>query len=128
MKKHTISPYTYPGLNFTNISLLLELKDIKLGFMSKEMVMRIISEECNVTEEDILSRRRNKEVVFARHLYCSILKRFFGYTLTKIGGILKRDHTTVINSICSFRKRYIKDLGYREVVHTIYNRVGIKTF
>ena len=128
MKKHTISPYIYPGLNFTNISLLLELKDIKLGIMSKEMVMRIISEECNVTEEDILSRCRNKEVVFARHLYCSILKRFFGYTLKKIGGILKRDHTTVISSIGAFRKRYIKDLGYREVVHTIYNRVGIKTF
>jgi len=127
---HPVSPYVYPGLKLlpTYKVGITQLAKSSRYNISDEMILSIISEVCEVSQEGILSRSREKELVFARHMFCSILKRYFGYTLKKIGSIVDRDHTTVISSIGAFRNRYIRDLGYREVVHTVYNRVGIRTF
>jgi chromosomal replication initiator protein len=129
-KKHPVSPYLYPGLNLLptdKIGIKQLTKHIRYNISSEE-ILSIISEECQIDVEGILSRSRKKELVFGRHMFCSVLKRYFGYSLKKIGSIVERDHTTIINSIDVFRDRYIQDLDYRELVHRVYERVGIRTF
>lgn len=130
IKKHSVSPYVYPGLKLfptDKVGIIQLTKHIRYN-ISNEEILNIISEECRIDVEGILSRSRRRDLVYGRHMFCSILKRYFGYSLKKIGDIVDRDHTTVINSIEVFRDRYIQDLDYRAIVHKVYDKVGIRTF
>lgn len=129
-KKHSVSPYVYPGLKLfptDKVGIQQLTKHIRYN-ISNEEILNIISEECRIDVEGILGRSRRRDLVYGRHMFCSILKRYFGYSLKKIGDIVDRDHTTVINSIDVFRDRYIQDLDYRAIVHKVYDKVGIRTF
>lgn len=129
IKKQSVSSYIYPGLRLNpidKIGIKQITKHIKYN-ISTEEILSIISEECKVDVEGILSRSRKKELVFGRFIFCSILKRYFCYSLKTIGNIIGRDHTTVINAIDVFRERYILELNYREVADKVYERVGIRT-
>ena len=129
MKKRSfLSPYIYPGLKMAH-GLHREIKEQSKSLqfsLSKDEVLKIISEERFVTVEDILSRSRKTEYVIARHMYCSILKKYYGYTLKKIGSIINRDHTSVIHSIQQFNNHYQYEEGYRKSVNRIYDRLGIQ--
>lgn len=130
IKKHSVSPYVYPGLKLfptDKVGILQLAKHLRYN-VSNEQILGIISKECQIDVEDILGRSRRRDLVYGRHMFCSILRRYFGYSLKKIGDIVDRDHTTVINSIGVFRNRYIRDLDYREIVHKVYDKVGIRTF
>lgn len=130
IKKHSVSPYVYPGLKLfptDKVGIQQLTKHIRYN-ISNEEILNIISEECRIDVEGILGRSRRRDLVYGRHMFCSILKQYFGYSLKKIGSIVDRDHTTVINSIDVFRDIYVQDLDYREIVHKVYDKVGIRTF
>ena len=127
-KKQSVSAYIYPGLRLNptdKIGIKQITKHMRYN-ISTEEILSIISEECQIEVEGILSRSRKKEVVFGRHMFCSVLKRYFGYSLKTIGSIVERDHTTIINSIDVFRERYIQEIDCRELVHRVYERIGIR--
>lgn len=51
---------------------------------------------------DVKSRKRDRPIATARHLYCYLARKHFGnsgYTLTDIGRLIKRSHDVVIHSI-----------------------------
>jgi len=130
MSNKNINPYLYPGLRISNVvrnEIKRKTKSFRFG-LTKEEILRIIAEENSVNVEDILTRSRKKELVNARHTYSSILKRYYGYTYVRIADIMKKDHTTIIHSVDTFRTRYINEEDYRHIAHKIYNRIGIQTF
>ena len=79
----------------------------------------------------LASKRRYKELVKIRHIYCFIAKSM-GYTLQNIAysltGVDKKplDHTTVINAIRNFSNMYETDPTYRRDYHNIYKRIREK--
>jgi len=76
---------------------------------------------CNVTGsiiEDVKSKNRKIEVVSARRLIYSYLKKHTKLTLWAIGKMYGgQDHTTVIHSI----RKHDLLLETRDVMHTNYN-------
>jgi chromosomal replication initiator protein len=128
MKQNVVSPYVYPGLNLKHVDMRILKKQVKyLKYsLTVDEILEIVSEECGIKVEDIVSKIRNKEVVNGRYIFCSIMKKYYGYPLKKIGNILGRDHTTIIHAIHTFRVRYVHESQYRDMTQRIYDRIGIQ--
>lgn len=112
-----ISPYVYPGIKecFRPVS---EIKFNRVK-VTPDLILSIISKNCSVSVEDILSKTRKKDIVDARHYFCAIMRKQLGYPVVAIGRYMDRDHTTVIHSVRTFDDRCSTDEGYRLVFETI---------
>jgi len=129
-RKDIVSPYVFPGLTVgpatkNEIKKLVRYNRLNL---KKEDILEIISEECGVSVNDVMKKSRKSELVKVRHIYSAILKKYYGFSYPKIGEIMDKDHTTIINSVDKFRNRYINEEEYRDTINKIYNRIGIKTY
>lgn len=90
----------------------------------------IIRKACNylqLNENDVLSKKRNRELVYARMIIIDMLlnQQSFVYTLQKIATILnKRDHTTIIHN-----RDVLKDLVETdEAMRNLVKNVHLNTF
>lgn len=85
--RRPVSPYVYPGLGFRRSGL---------------QVLEFIYDCCealDVSYTDLVSTKRNQDVVFARHSICHCLRLREKKSYTDIGAFFNRDHATVINSV-----------------------------
>ncbi len=62
-------------------------------------VMRAVCQVFNMTPDAIQSQNRKQDFVFARHMFCYICRKHLCLSLTDIGRILMRDHSTIINAV-----------------------------
>lgn len=61
-------------------------------------MMRAIECELNVTEEQLKSKSRKRDIVEARVIFCVMLKNMDKkITLTKLGSYIMKDHSTVVH-------------------------------
>lgn len=117
-----ISPYVFPGIKeqYRTSNSRKYFKSV----ISPEDVLKIISENCNVKIEDVLSKTRKKDMVEARHIFCAIMRNQFGHSYTTIGQFIgHRDHTTVIHSIKVFNNRCFCEEGYKELITNILYQI-----
>ena len=80
-----------------------ELKDIfadpKQGNMSIDIIQRVVSEEYNLTPNDLKGKKRTKNIVRPRQISMYLCRELTEYSLTEIGEAFgNRDHTTVLHS------------------------------
>lgn len=65
-----------------------------------KIAMGAVCTSFGVLEEEMTSKTRLQIVAFARHAYCSMLRKFTRLTLREIGELLgDRNHATVLNSV-----------------------------
>lgn len=65
-----------------------------------------VANACGVTSEEIVGESRRAEIVDARHLAIALIRVRFGWTHYRIAEHFgKRDHTTVMHAVNSFRSR-----------------------
>ena len=127
LKNMSISPYSFPGLKLDlnekqqikNNSKLLRYK------ITKEEILEIIADECGITVGQILNKSRKREVINGRFIFCGIMNDYFSYTLKRIGGVVGRDHTTVIHAVRKFKDRIRNEDDFRDLVNGVYNKIGI---
>lgn len=62
-----------------------------------------VCEKLKLTKQQILSKKRTSNLLIARCLVCYYLK-CSGCSLSEIGRILNRDHSTIINSLKKYEK------------------------
>jgi hypothetical protein len=68
---------------------------------------------------------RYREIMELRHIFCFVAK-LMKHTYTDIGRYLNRDHTTVINSIKTFRNLYQTEEGFKMKYLRIINHIKKK--
>ena len=122
-KKSKISPYAYPGIKRNAIPDKFFKKTITLP---TNEILEIISRQTNVSISDILSDRRFTEMVKARHIFCGILRMTYKFSLTHIGTLLQRDHTTIISAVKQFNNRKQLEENFRNVVENIELEINLK--
>lgn len=71
---------------------------LKFHHLTTSELIRIICDVCEVTWPQIVSDSRRIHIVIARQLFCWFALTVQQKTLSRIGEILGRDHTTVIHS------------------------------
>lgn len=90
--------------------------------MELKRILKAVSEVTLISEQDILTKSRLKEIVFARHLYCYFSCEKTRYSLKSIGKLINRDHASVIHG----NKRIIYELEYYPEVKHIIKRINFK--
>jgi chromosomal replication initiation ATPase DnaA len=55
--------------------------------------------------DDILGRNRRREIIIVRQLYYKLVREKKGFTISKIGELCGRDHSTITNGI-----KHVNDL------------------
>jgi chromosomal replication initiation ATPase DnaA len=93
--------------------------DLQLGD-----VLQIVSEVTNVFQDDILSHKRDREIVTARALFCYMSRMRMRKSLKHIGRYINRHHSSVINLISN----YDNYLNMKYKSETIYYNAAVDRF
>lgn len=70
---------------------------------------------------NIAKNTREQAYINARIIYYKLCKDFTHHSSGKIGGIINRDHTTVLHSLKNFEYYILKDKYYNKLYTDLYN-------
>lgn len=79
------------------------LKDIidpnKINEITPNIIIQVVSEQFNIRSEDIISQKRNAEIVVPRHIIMYLCRKLADMSYHSIATLLNRkDHTTVLHA------------------------------
>lgn len=107
-----MNPYTFPGLK--GVKILEQYLIIAQG-ITPERVVEVVCENLDITQKDLVGKKRHRPIAYSRHIISHILVKKMGMQLSKVGKnyLGGRDHTTVINSLKVFSDLYETDETFR---------------
>lgn len=106
-----ISPYSFPGILFQEISL--------------DYIDQMVCNSFCVTQKDLQKRTRRMDIVEPRKVCMALRSIIAGQTLTQTGNHFCKDHATVLHARKSVLNRYQVDLRYREQIQHILNSMNV---
>lgn len=83
---------------------------------------KIFSAVClnyKVSKEDLLSNKRNSNIVYARHIAIYLIRSITEMSYPNIGKIFDKDHTTIIASIQKMEKKILNDTNFAMEINTL---------
>jgi len=93
--------------------------------MKFKWIVSIVCNFYNIKEKDVLSPKRNKDIVKARQIISYIVREKFGISYPVIGRKLGgRNHATAIHSCNKIRKIINKDAILKEEIEKILNFIS----
>ena len=91
-----------------------------------DLIIKEVCTEFDVRLDDVMSDKRDRDYVYARHMICLLLRERTLLTLKRIGYMLSRDHTTIIYSVKSASNLIETYDVYRAKYHNIKKRLEAK--
>ena len=93
---------------------------------SKKMedIIIAVSKKFNISREDILSTKRNKEIAIPRHICVYVARNVTGLSQSQIGKAINRDRTTVINSEAFVKEEMSNNPSFAVEVNDILREIG----
>ena len=114
-----ISPYVYVGLQNTNITHSCP----EILF---DRLLQMVSTDFNMSCEQLLSRRRWRDCIYARQIMSYILRIHYRMKVTSIGRLMgNRDHSTILHSTKQHYNDYECSAEYREICDRILRKLGV---
>lgn len=110
--------------NTENINQFLQQprQNIKI---EPKAVLEAVCSYFNLNQKDLTGAKRQKELVFPRHIAMFILSEQLSLTVEKIGQILgKRDHTTVMHGRDKIKKLTQTDREVQRIINEIRGRLS----
>lgn len=93
--------------------------------ITPDYIMRVVCDHYDVKEEDIISKKRNKEFILPRHITMYLCRKYTDYTYGGIGTLIgNRDHSTVINAVDAIEDLIKKDEIFKKTLDTIINKIN----
>lgn len=105
------------------------LKDIispeENKIITPQLIVNTVCEQYGIRIEDIVSRKRNSEVVLPRQIIMYLCREMTDISLEEIGRILgKKDHTTVMSGISRIKGKLTTDEDLVKNVDIIRKKLG----
>lgn len=92
--------------------------------MSISHIKRKVCDYFNITEEELCSKVRTKEVAFARQIAMYLTRELTNISLPKIGEAFgKRDHSTVMHACDRIRTRMISDPETHNIIKILMSNI-----
>ena len=89
-----------------------------------DKIYTAVYKKYNVTKEDILSQKRNKEIAEARHICVYLIREITEMSYPNIGKIFGRDHATIMSSYDKISKKLtdpLFNMDIEDLIHEITN-------
>ena len=90
-------------------------------------ILSVVEEFYHVSHDEIISKKRTKNIAFARHVAAYLANTMCEMSLKSVGAIFGRDHTTVIHSIEVIEKKERSDARFREELRQLKNVILLKS-
>ena len=128
-----ISPYIFPGIRRTDLPvnytrLAKQTVDREEIQITSELILAAINEIAGVNPDEVKGRIRSRKVVTARHIYCFYARTLLGHSLNEIGGVINRDHTTIMYALKSYQDHYLYEPPFQKlssrIKHLIFGMTG----
>lgn len=85
------------------------LEDSEPTTVTIDKIFTVVYRKYNVSKEDLLSSKRNKNIAQARHVAIYLIREIIKMSTPSIGTIFNRDHTTIMSSIEAVTKKISND-------------------
>ena len=91
-------------------------------------IVRLVEEDFDVTLGAMQSHTRLRRIVIPRQTIMWLIRNTMGnMTTVSIGKLFDRDHATVLHACKSIEDQIQTDIGYRNRLCVILNKLGYKT-
>ena len=87
----------------------------------------VVEEFYHVSHEDMIGRKRSKNIAFPRHVAVYLTNTLCEMSLKAVGSAFGRDHTTVIHSLEVVETKMKEDARFNEEVQQLKNIILIKS-
>jgi chromosomal replication initiator protein len=77
-----------------------------------DKIFAAVFKKCNVQREELVGKKRNKEIANARHIAIYLIREITEMSYPNISKIFDRDHATIMASIEVVKKRISSDAIY----------------
>ena len=85
------------------------------------VILSNVSQCCMVTLDQLRSKKRQREIVEARQIYCKLAKKRTKYTLEQIGSAINKDHATVLHSVRTCNNLIETNINFKNKYHDCAN-------
>jgi len=134
LKGCLISLLVYSSVNSEDINLEMarkavrEYTDRQSVVSSPELIINEVAKSFKVNKNDIISKRRTKEIALARQVAMYIIRQKTNLSLSSIGNIFSgRDHSTVIYACKLIDREMVKNEDFNSKIKNILNNISKKT-
>lgn len=92
--------------------------------LTPEIVLEYVAEEFKIKKDEILSRKRTKEISFARYIAMFITRELFDISLKSIGKYTGgRNHATVIHGCEMIKNLMFSDQAFKKRLESLIMRI-----
>jgi chromosomal replication initiator protein len=88
-----------------------------------DKIFTAVSKIYNIPADVIRGKKRTDEVANARHICIYLLRTLTDYSLSSIGSIFSRDHTTVLSSIRKIEKEISDNQNFEAEINDMIKDV-----
>ena len=99
--------------------ILKGFSDLAPAGPSAAAICDYISACFKVSREELCSRSRKRSIVFPRQVAMYLTRKFTAHSLSEIGGLYSRDHSTVLHSIKTITQQMVQKTSVREQVERL---------
>lgn len=93
--------------------------------ITPDYIIRIVCDHYNVTQADLASSKRNKELILPRYMFIYLCRNLTDSTYKGIAALLgNRDHTTIMHGESSMKDLINKDESIRKSLEVIMNKIN----
>ncbi len=94
--------------------------------ISLPYILEVVSEHFGISTADILSKKRDEDIVYPRHIVMYLAKELTDSSLKIIGQFLGgRDHSTVIHGINNIKEQLLTDDSLRNTMEVLKKKIVI---
>ncbi len=109
-------------------TIAAEYFDTAHKVVSIRTVQSVVEDYYNVSHEDMIGRKRQKNIAFARHVAVYLINSMCEVkTQSMIGEAFGRDHSTVIYSIKLVETKVKEDASFAEEMTQLRNKIMLKS-
>lgn len=95
------------------------------GEVTMDTIISIVTAHFNVSEEDVLSKKRAANIVLPRHIIMYFCRALTDNTLDVIGRRLgNRDYTTVMHGVNNITEKYTHDTNLKNTIDMLRKKIN----
>ncbi|MCR5727986.1 MAG: chromosomal replication initiator protein DnaA [Lachnospiraceae bacterium] len=92
--------------------------------ITPEFIIDVVAEHYGMNPSDILSKKRDKNNALPRQIAMYLSSEYTDCTISKIGSVFGKDHTTVMHNVKKIKQDREKDVSLDETLKVLTNKIN----
>lgn len=124
-RRHVLEERERPLFRVITPTKVCTKKSVRAEINTPEKVLETIANFYGVSQQDVLGKCRQKELVWARQVLMYLLRTELKMSLLKIASLLNRDHTTIMHGCDQIANRIKTNPGIVKTIEAIRSEISI---